>query len=243
MKLIDADKLKTELDAWARIIRKPNCYSREDALHIIDTAPEVKAVPVVRKPVKGYEGYYEVDNLARVFSLDRTVRVSDNGREYDKPVSGKKLKQGVHSKGYKTVSLTKDGVTKTVFVHRIVADAFIPNESGLPMLNHIDEDKTNNLPENLEWCDAKYNRNYGKSIEKQAKKIRGRESEKRVPVEQYTLSNDFVAWFPSIAIAAKEVNGSTGAISAVCKGKRKSAYGYIWKYCSYGAKMESEGST
>ena len=48
MKLIDADKLKTELDAWARIIRKPNCYSREDALHIIDTAPEVKAVPVVR---------------------------------------------------------------------------------------------------------------------------------------------------------------------------------------------------
>ena len=48
MKLIDADKLKTELDAWARIIRKPNCYSRGDALHIIDTAPEVKAVPVVR---------------------------------------------------------------------------------------------------------------------------------------------------------------------------------------------------
>ena len=45
---IDADKLKTELDAWARIIRKPNCYSREDALHIIDTAPEVNAVPVVR---------------------------------------------------------------------------------------------------------------------------------------------------------------------------------------------------
>ena len=48
MKLIDADNLKTELDAWARIIRKPNCYSRGDALHIIDTAPEVKAVPVVR---------------------------------------------------------------------------------------------------------------------------------------------------------------------------------------------------
>jgi hypothetical protein len=48
MRMIDADKLKTELDAWARIIRKPNCYSRGDALHIIDTAPEVKAVPVVR---------------------------------------------------------------------------------------------------------------------------------------------------------------------------------------------------
>jgi hypothetical protein len=45
---IDADKLKTELDAWARIIRKPNCYSRGDALHVIDTAPEVKAVPMVR---------------------------------------------------------------------------------------------------------------------------------------------------------------------------------------------------
>ena len=61
MKLIDVDKLKTELDAWARIIRKPNCYSREDALHIIDTAPEIDAVPVVRgDQLKGYmNGMYE----------------------------------------------------------------------------------------------------------------------------------------------------------------------------------------
>jgi hypothetical protein len=80
----------------------------------------------------------------------------------------------MHSKGYKTVSLTKDGKTKGMFVHRIVAEAFIPNEENLPMVNHKDEDKTNNFVENLEWCTASYNRTYGNAVEKHAKKLRGK---------------------------------------------------------------------
>jgi hypothetical protein len=130
-------------------------------------------VPVVRKPVVGYNGYYEVDQFGRVFGVDRTVSVNDNGRVYDKPLAGKQMKQSMHTKGYKTVSLTKDGKTKLCFVHRIVAEAFIPNPDNLPMVNHKDEDKTNNFLENLEWCTASYNRTYGKAIERHAKKIRG----------------------------------------------------------------------
>jgi len=72
------------------------------------------------------------------------------------------------------VHLTKDGKTKGMFVHRIVAEAFIPNENNLPMVNHKDEDKTNNFVENLEWCTASYNRTYGNAVEKQAKKLRGK---------------------------------------------------------------------
>jgi hypothetical protein len=131
-------------------------------------------VEVVRKPVKGYEGYYEVDQFGRVYSIDRLISVDDNGRQYNKVLGGKQMKQGMHSKGYKIVSLTKEGKTKTVFVHRIVAEAFISNENDLPMVNHKDEDKTNNFVENLEWCTAKYNRSYGKAIEKHSKKIKGR---------------------------------------------------------------------
>ena len=136
--------------------------------------PPADVVEVVRKAVKGYEGYYEVDQFGRVYSIERVVSVEDNGRQYRKPIGGKQMKQGMHSKGYKIVSLTKDGKTKTAFVHRIVAEAFISNENNLPMVNHKDEDKTNNFVDNLEWCTAKYNRSYGKAIEKHAKKIRGK---------------------------------------------------------------------
>lgn len=133
----------------------------------------VDAVEVVRKPVKGYEGYYEVDQFGRVFGLERIIKVNDNGRNYEKPIAGKQLKQSMHTKGYKTVSLTKDGKTKTLFVHRLVAEAFIPNVDNLPMVNHKDEDKTNNFVENLEWCTNDYNINYGTARKRQAKKIRG----------------------------------------------------------------------
>ena len=123
--------------------------------------PAADVVEVVRKPVKGYDGYYEVDQFGRVFGLERIIKVNDNGRNYEKPIAGKQLKQSMHTKGYKTVSLTKDGKTKTLFVHRLVAEAFIPNVDNLPMVNHKDEDKTNNFVENLEWCTNDYNINYG----------------------------------------------------------------------------------
>ena len=79
---------------------------------LVNGIPAVDAVPVVRKPIRGYDGMYEVDNLARVFSVERIKTVNDNGRIYDKPISAKQLRQTMHSKGYKTVTLTKDGVSK-----------------------------------------------------------------------------------------------------------------------------------
>ena len=57
-----------------------------------------ETMKIIRKPIKGYEGLYEVDNLARVFSVDRVVTVNDNGRIYDKPLKGKKIRQAMHSK-------------------------------------------------------------------------------------------------------------------------------------------------
>ena len=143
-------------------------------IYILSEMDSADVVEVVRKPIKGYEGHYEVDQFGRVYSVDRIVHVDDNGREYDKPLKGKRMKQSVHTKGYKTVPLTKDGKTTTHYVHRLVAEAFIPNQSNLPFINHKDEDKTNNFVENLEWCTEQYNATYGKAREKQAKKLRGR---------------------------------------------------------------------
>lgn len=247
MRLIDADdavKRLREAEKDMRFVRSVGCKAIDFAVvpKFIEGMPTIDAVPVVRKAVKGYEGYYEVDQFGRVFGLDRTITVVDGERTYEKPVAGRQLKQSMHDKGYKTVSLTKDGQTKQMFVHRIVAEAFLSNPDNLPMVNHKDEDKTNNFLENLEWCTAAYNRTYGKAIELHAKKLRGRESEKRVAVIQRSLNGEFMNWHGSIKDAAKSVNGATGAISSVCKGTRKTAYGYRWEYdfCSYGERRSDD---
>jgi len=129
---------------------------------------------IIRKPVIGYEGYYEVDNCGRVYALNRVIHVEDHGRSYDKHLVGGILKQHMHSNGYKIVPLTKDGKTKNVFVHRIVAMAFLANPDKLPCINHKDEDKTNNFVENLEWCTYQYNNAYGSKPKKHSKWMSGR---------------------------------------------------------------------
>lgn len=170
---IDADALVKRLK-HSPLFLGTNMQFKDGVIDLIERQPAADVVQVVRKAVKGYEGYYEVDQFGRIYSVDRVISVNDNGRQYGKPLKAKQMKQTMHSKGYKTVSLTKDGKTKGMFVHRIVAEAFIPNEENLPMVNHKDEDKTNNFVENLEWCTASYNRTYGNAVEKQAKKLRGK---------------------------------------------------------------------
>lgn len=140
-----------------------------------DMAVEALKQPkIIRKPVIGYEGYYEVDNCGRVYALDRVIHVEDHGRSYDKHLTGGIIKQHMHSKGYKIVSLTRDGKTKNVFIHRIVAMAFLANPDNLPCINHKDEDKTNNFVENLEWCTYQYNNAYGSKPKKHSKWMSGR---------------------------------------------------------------------
>ena len=171
--LISRSALKEYIGSYAGMFTDELGFavSMEAVLRGIDFAEAVDAVEVVRKPVKGYEGYYEVDQFGRVFSVDRVVSVDDNGRKYDKPLAGKQMKQTMHDKGYKVVSLTKDGETKSKFVHRLVAEAFLDNPDNLPMVNHKDDDKTNNFLEILEWCTAAYNRTYGKAVERPAAEI------------------------------------------------------------------------
>ena len=216
-------------------------YTTDAQLRDLDAIPAADVVEVVRKPVTGYEGYYEVDQFGRVYSLERVVSVDDNGRKYRKPISGKLLKQRMHTQGYKVVSLTKAGKTKSVYVHRIVAMAFLPNPNELPFINHIDEDKTNNFVENLEWCTVQYNNTYGRAREKQAKALRGKshtaehkqkiassllhyyEGENTHNRKVICLENDVV--YPSTASATRELGISQQTVWQSCirnahKGRR-----------------------
>ena len=110
------------------------------------------------RPIVGYEGLYEVSNTGRVRSLDRYVKCDYEKYRLHK---GKVLSPGKDKDGYLSVVLSCNGKHKKIAVHRLVAQAFIPNPDDLPIINHKDEDKTNNRVDNLEWCTVKYNMNYG----------------------------------------------------------------------------------
>ena len=118
----------------------------------------------VWRDVVGYEGLYQVSSLGRVKSVSRTTttsRVVKGKRQtFSWCVPESLLKFGKRADDYRDVPLTKCGKTVNVCVHRLVAEAFLPNPSGLRCVNHLDGDKSNNRVENLEWCSFQHNNNH-----------------------------------------------------------------------------------
>lgn len=127
------------------------------------------------KPIKGYEGFYEVSNLGRIKALSRKVLVSKNGDiTYYRKKKEHIMSQPYSSNGYKQICLSKNGKTRLFRVHRLVAEAFIENPDRLPEVNHIDESRDNNRADNLEWCTHKYNNRYGNKPPKGEKNPRSK---------------------------------------------------------------------
>ena len=110
------------------------------------------------KDIKGFEGYYQVSNLGRVKSLERTVKSKGNGMMV---IKERILRPSLNGSGYPIVGLSKGSDHTSHIVHRLVAEAFIPNPDNLSDVNHINQDKTDNRAENLNWMSHKDNLNYG----------------------------------------------------------------------------------
>lgn len=176
------------------------------------------------KDVPGYEGLYQVSNLGRIKSLPKTIIYKD-GRS--KSIQCHILKPQGNGNGYLKLTLcNKAHHQKQHYIHRLVAEAFLPNPMNKPVINHKDENKTNNKASNLEWCTVAYNNTYGTKIARQTSKT-------SLYVGQFTLNLKLIKVWKS----AKECgrNGySQGNVSACCRGKYKQAYGYIWKYLKEG---------
>lgn len=165
------------------------------------------------KPVDGYEGLYEVSNLGRVKSLWFC--------------NEKILKSQKRKDGYLQVFLCRNGKIKNFLVHRLVATAFIQNPEGFKQVNHRDEDKTNNIVSNLEFCDAKYNINFGSRTER---------TSKAVEASRFSDFSEICLRFASTAEAGR--NGyDQGGVAACCRGcfnrEGNNKYrGLYWRYAS-----------
>lgn len=169
----------------------------------------------VWKDIEGYEGIYMVSNLGRVKSLG-------NKSNHKTDVI---LKQSTQR--YKRVTLYDGVKRKSYMVHRLVAKAFIPNESNKSEVNHIDCDKFNNSVENLEWVTRQENHkhkcenglnNTKNAVNKTKKKI--------VLVDE---KGNILNTFESMSEASRLLNLSISNISRVCSGKLKDTKGYIFK--------------
>ena len=151
------------------------------------------------RPVKGFEGLYECSSIGRIKSLKNGI-----------------ITQQKNNTGRLKVQLWKNGKKKPMYVHRIVAEAFLPNPQNLETVNHIDENPLNNRVDNLEWMSMRDNVRYSNT-----KKI-----------NQYTIEGKFIRTWDAMMDIVRELGYNKAIISKCClhKPKNKSAYGFKWYF-------------
>ena len=158
------------------------------------------------KPCPDFETKYLISNYGRIRSIGTCNSCKKNGLIKQFKKNGRN--------GYMQVRLHDHPKAKTIEVHILVAKAFIDNPNGLPMINHKDEDKTNNYYKNLEWCDNSYNIRYSKAK----------------AIDVYTKEGAFVETLDAIVDASKKYDIPTSNISRCCKSRYGITNGYQFRY-------------
>lgn len=169
------------------------------------------------KDIQNYEGLYQISTCGRVKSFRRCTKYHCSDEYFLAPHTMKN--------GYMQVTLYSRNKAKRKFlIHRLVADAFLPNPNALPQINHKDENKQNNHVENLEWCTAEYNNAYGTA------KLRSVDTKSR-PVEQITIDGKVLAVYRSTRIAAELLGIKRGTLKSAIITKSQ-LNGHYWRYSS-----------
>lgn len=156
------------------------------------------------KDIKNYEGLYQISNLGKIKSFSR-------GENSNKE---KILKLKYDKYGYMCIDLWKNKSVKTFKVHRLVAQAFIPNPHNYPVVNHKNKMRDDNIVDNLEWCTIKYNCQYSKAK----------------AVLQCDLNGNVIKRWDCIREASRKLKICNGDICKCCKKKKNTCGGFLWKY-------------
>ena len=168
------------------------------------------------KDIKNYEGIYQISNFGRV-----------------KNIKKQKILKPLITNKYCKVVLCKNGIVSNQLIHRLVAIHFLPNLHNFKEVNHKDENPLNNCLSNLEWCDRKYNINYGTANLRRSLKEKGIKKivdykKRQKKVLQYDLEGNFIKEWESISSASKCLK--IHKIWEVCNNKRHKAGNYYWRY-------------
>ena len=167
------------------------------------------------KEIKDTKGLYLISDEGLVFSTR----------------NGKLLKPQPNNNGYCRIELNIDGEKTRPLVHRLVAEAFIPNPKKYPCVNHKDENPLNNHVSNLEWCTHKYNSNYGtcqKRIQAHRQTPSGADNSQSIRVYQFDLNGNFIAEYGSCGEAGRKTGLRSSSIARAANGSRKQYAGFYW---------------
>lgn len=156
--------------------------------------------------IKGYEGRYQISDDGRIWSCRK--------KGYMRPTQ---------RSGYPWIILSKDGVQKGYSIHRLVAEAFIPNPDNFPLVGHMDDDKQNNSVSNLYWTTSSENRTHN-GLSQELAKAQSKQT------YQYDLKGNLIAVYPSVREASRQLNISSGLICDVIHGKYRQTHGFIFSY-------------
>lgn len=197
---------------------------------VLDRRKSEKSYCAIRSaPIPGFEGLYEIFENGKVRRID----------------TGRFIQPRVATVGYLVVSLWKNNKGTTKYIHRLLAEAFIPNPHSFPTVNHIDGDKTNNDLNNLEW--ASYGRNNKHAYETGLKVVSAKmmaharrlpaisraknpHGANAKPVLHFDLNGSFLGRFPSVISASRTLGMHRSTIYRVLTRKRKAAKGHVFIY-------------
>lgn len=183
------------------------------------------------KDIPDYEGLYMVSNMGRIRALAKMVRTTLPNQPGYRFSPMQEVAPIIQKSGYAHVGLWRNGACQQCRLHRLVAQAFCPNDDPehKTQVNHINENKLDNRAVNLEWVTPKQNTNHGGAI---ARRLYGRQR----AVECISLDGTLLRTFISQADANAwcGVARNDGHIAACCNGKQKTAYGYRWRYAVKG---------
>ena len=179
------------------------------------------------RDIVGYEGLYQVSNYGRVKSLEKKEILKSKNQHTtfcSCRTTKEKILKNIYCKGYCRVTLSKNNIKKIFQIHRLVAQAFIPNPDNLLEVNHKkDDEKDNNKTDNLEWVTSKENCNYGNRNNKISIKVQKK-------IAQFDNSNKIIKIWDSVSEASKYYKTTISNITHCLKMRNKSACGYIWRY-------------
>lgn len=172
------------------------------------------------KDINRFENLYQISNLGRVKSLPKTVEYKD-GRVFN--YKEKIIVPHINSAGYLTIGLAKDKKKISKQIHRLVAEAFIPNPENKPCIDHINTNRIDNRIENLKWCTYKENVNNPITKERQI-------TSRIKPVCQLSLDGQLIRKWDSAKEASIAFGCHITSISKVCREKAGTCKGYKWEY-------------